>query len=55
MLAYALVVFIISLYVNRMLLVALATQAENEKLWQVLKDNKVDIEKLADDFSDYSR
>lgn len=55
MLAYALVVFVISLYVNRMLLVALATQAENEKLWQVLKENKVDIEKLADDFSDYSR
>ncbi|MEQ8289855.1 MAG: hypothetical protein RIB78_09035 [Gammaproteobacteria bacterium] len=50
MLAYALVVFVISLYVNRMLLVALATQEENEKLRRVLKDNKVDVNQLKDDF-----
>lgn len=51
MLAYALVVFIISIYVNRMLLAALATQAENEKLWQLIKDSGLDTEKLADELN----
>ncbi len=43
MLAYALVVFVVSIYVNRMLLLSLATQEENEYLKHTIRANGIDI------------
>ncbi len=43
MLAYALVVSVVSIYVNRMLLLSLATQEENERLRGLMKTHGIDI------------